>query len=166
MTGAGGHSPDIRLVPVTAQGRAAIAALRVETAQAHFVADNAASLAEADEDPGASPRAIMAGDTLVGFLMYDASDRDDVRLYRFMIDASQQGRGYGRAGLQAFLSEIAALGNATRISICYEPENEAARSLYAKAGFVEEGLDEDGEMIAARDPRKDPAPGRNHVGRP
>ncbi len=143
----------VHLAPVTPANRAAVAALAVDKSQAHFVADNAASLAEADHDRGASPRAIMAGDTLVGFLMYDASDRDDVRLYRFMIDASQQGRGYGRAGLQAFMAEIVALGDVTRISICYEPENEAARSLYAKAGFVEEGLDEDDEMIAALDPR-------------
>lgn len=153
MAGADGLRAMVHLAPVTPANRAAIAALKVEAAQAHFVADNAASLDEADHDRGASPRAIMAGDTLVGFLMYDASDRADVRLYRFMIDASQQGRGYGRAGLQAFMAEVAALGDVSRISICYEPENEAARSLYAKAGFVEEGLDEDDEMIAALDPR-------------
>lgn len=153
MAGADGLRAMVHLAPVTAADRAAVAALSVDKSQTHFVADNAASLDEADHDPGASPRAIMAGETLVGFLMYDASDRTDVRLYRFMIDAAQQGRGYGRAGLQAFLAEVAALGDATRISICYEPENEAARSLYAKAGFVEEGLDEDDEMIAALDPR-------------
>lgn len=153
MSEAQAQRPTVHLEPVTAQTRAAIAALTVDAAQAHFVAGNAASLAEADTDPGASPRAIMDGDTLVGFLMYDASDRSDVRLYRFMIDRSQQGRGYGRAGLQAFLDEIAALGGVSRISICYEPENVAARNLYAKAGFVEEGLDEDDEMIAALDPR-------------
>lgn len=153
MAGADGLRAMVHLAPVAEANRAEIAALKVEPAQAHFVADNAASLDEADHDPGASPRAILAGDLLVGFLMYDASDRDDVRLYRFMIDASQQGRGYGRAGLQAFLVEIAALADVSRISICYEPENEAARSLYAKAGFVEEGLDEDDEMIAALDPR-------------
>jgi diamine N-acetyltransferase len=153
MAGADDYRPTVHLEPVTAQTRAVIAALKVEATQAHFVADNAASLAEADHDPGASPRAIMADDTLVGFLMYDASDRSDVRLYRFMIDAARQGRGYGRAALRAFMAEIAGLGDVSRISICYEPENEAARSLYAKAGFVEEGLDEDGEMIAALDPR-------------
>jgi diamine N-acetyltransferase len=153
MTGTDEYRPTVHLEPVTAQTRAAIAALKVDAAQAHFVADNAASLAEADHDPGASPRAIMADDTLVGFLMYDASDQGDVRLYRLMIDAAQQGRGYGRAGLRAFMAEIAGLGDVSRISICYEPENEAARSLYAKAGFFEEGLDEDGEMIAALDPR-------------
>ncbi|MCD2177982.1 GNAT family N-acetyltransferase [Rhizobium sp. C1] len=153
MAGGEASRPSVRLVPIAARDRAAIEALAVEPAQAHFVADNAASLAEADHDPGASPRAIMARDTFVGFLMYDASDRDDVRLYRFMIDFAQQGRGYGRAALKAFLDEIAALGDVSRISICYEPENEPARSLYAKAGFIEEGLDEDGEMIAALDLR-------------
>ncbi|TIU38612.1 MAG: GNAT family N-acetyltransferase, partial [Mesorhizobium sp.] len=30
----------------------------------------------------------------------------------------------------------------------YEPENEATRRLYAGYGFVEQGLDEDDEMIA------------------
>lgn len=164
MAGADEHRPTVHLVPVTAHNRAAIAALKVDHAQAHFVAGNADSLAEAETDPGASPRAIMAGDTLVGFLMYDASDRNDVRLYRFMIDAAHQGRGYGRAGLEAFLAEIAALGDARRISICYEPENEPARNLYAKAGFIEEGLDEDGEMIAALDPRNALA-GRVDAGR-
>jgi diamine N-acetyltransferase len=154
MTGADVVQPKVHLVPVTADSRSAVAALSVDKGQAHFVAGNAASLAEAEKDPGASPRAIMAGDTLVGFLMYDASDRSDFRLYRFMIDAAQQGRGYGRAGLQAFLDEVVALQDVSRISICYEPENEAARSLYAKAGFVEEGLDEDDEMIAALDPRE------------
>ncbi len=153
MAGAALSLPEVHLSPVAAEDRAAIVALKVDEGQAHFVADNAASLAEADHDPGASPRAIVAADKLVGFLMYDASDRTDVRLYRFMIDAAHQGRGYGRRGLQAFLDEVAALGDVSRISICYEPENEAARSLYAKAGFVEEGLDEDGEMIAALDPR-------------
>jgi diamine N-acetyltransferase len=164
MAGADEHRPTVHLAPAATRNRAAVAALKVDDAQAHFVAGNADSLAEAETDPGASPRMILVGDTLVGFLMYDASDRNDVRLYRFMIDASQQGRGYGRAGLQAFLAEIAALGDVTRISICYEPENEPARSLYAKAGFVEEGLDEDGEMIAALDPRSALA-GRVDTGR-
>lgn len=164
MADASDLRPGVHLAPVTARNRAAIAALRVEKGQAHFVASNAASLAEADEDPDASPRAIMAGEALVGFLMYDASDRSDVRLYRFMIDAKQQGRGYGRAGLQAFLDDVAALGDVTRISICYEPENEPARRLYAQAGFVEEGLDEDGEMIAALAPRNALA-GRVDAGR-
>ena len=149
MTGGAPVTPAVRLAAVTPANRAEVERLGVDPSQAAFVAGNAASLEEADHDPDARPRAIMAGDVLAGFLMYDAADLADVRLYRFMIDSAHQGRGYGRAALSAFLEEVRAIGGVTRISICYDPENDPARLLYRKAGFVEEGLDEDGEMIAA-----------------
>ncbi len=141
----------VRLVPVTPENSAAVAALELGPDQTELVASNAESLEEALTDADARPRAIMAGETLVGFLMY-ASDADEAQIYRFMIDRRHQGRGYGKAALQAVLTEIRALGPARRVAICYEPENEAARRLYAAAGFVEDGLDEDGEMIAHLDP--------------
>ena len=140
---------EVRLAPVDDANRAAIAALVLGEAQAHFVASNADSLAEAAEDPDARPRAVLAGERLVGFLMYDASEREsEARIYRLMIDPAEQGKGYGRAVVQAVLSEIRALGHIREVSICYDPGNEAARHLYRAAGFREEGLDEDGEMIA------------------
>ena len=143
------RSEPVRLAPVRPEDRAALAALRVAPEQASFVATNAASLAEADEDPGACPRAIIAGERLVGFLMYDATETEgEARLYRFMIDRAEQGRGYGRAALGAALREIEALEHVRTVTICYEPANVAARRMYAAAGFEEEGLDEDGEMIA------------------
>lgn len=141
--------PTVRLAPVAPGDRAALEALTVAPEQQHFVATNAASLAEAEEDKGACPRAILADGRIVGFLMYDASGEDgDARLYRFMIDRSEQGKGYGRAALDAALREIAALPGVRDISICYDPSNEAARRMYRDAGFTEDGLDEDGEMIA------------------
>ncbi len=142
----------VRLVPVTPENSVAVAALELAPDQTELVASNAESLEEALTDPDARPRAIMAGETLVGFLMYDAGDADEAQIYRFMIDRRHQGRGYGKAALKAALTEIRALGPARRVAICYEPENEAARRLYAAAGFVEDGLDEDGEMIAHLDP--------------
>lgn len=139
----------VRLAPVDDTNRAAIAAMVLGEAQAHFVASNADSLAEAEEDADARPRAVFAGEQLVGFLMYDASGSEsEARIYRLMIDPGEQGKGYGRAVVQAALSEIRALGHVREVSICYDPGNEAARRLYRAAGFQEEGLDEDGEMIA------------------
>ncbi|WP_352462996.1 GNAT family N-acetyltransferase [Mesorhizobium sp. M0062] len=91
----------------------------------------------------------MAGDRIVGFLMYEApQDDDEARIYRFMIDRVHQGQGYGKAALREVLDEIMRLGHISHVLICYEPGNEAARRLYRAAGFVEEGPDEDGEMIA------------------
>lgn len=154
MSKAVSDTSEIRLAAVTAELRSRIAALELAPGQENLVADNASSLEEADEDEDARPRAVFAGDDLVGFLMYDAtSDGDNALIYRFMIDRAFQGRGYGKAALQLVLVEIRALDHIRRISICYEPENEGARQLYAKAGFVEDGLDEDGEMIAHLDLR-------------
>ncbi|MES0071350.1 GNAT family N-acetyltransferase [Mesorhizobium sp. M0058] len=140
---------DVRLVSVTAANRALVAALELAADQMDFVASNAESLDEAESDGDARPRVVMAGDRVVGFLMYEApQDDDEARIYRFMIDRVHQGQGYGKAALREVLDEIMRLGHISHVSICYEPGNEAARRLYRAAGFVEEGPDEDGEMIA------------------
>ncbi|ESX25866.1 MULTISPECIES: GNAT family N-acetyltransferase [unclassified Mesorhizobium] len=142
-------SADIRLVSVTGANRALVAALELAADQMDFVASNAESLDEAESDGDARPRVVMAGDRVVGFLMYEApQDDDEARIYRFMIDRVHQGQGYGKAALREVLDEIMRLGHISHVSICYEPGNEAARRLYRAAGFVEEGPDEDGEMIA------------------
>lgn len=140
-------SADIRLVSVTGANRALVAALELAPDQMDFVASNAESLDEAETDRDAQPRVVMAGERVLGFLMYEADD-DEARIYRFMIDRAHQGRGYGKAALREVLDEIIGLGHIRHVSICYEPGNEAARHLYRAAGFVEKGLDEDGEMIA------------------
>ncbi|ESY17274.1 GNAT family N-acetyltransferase [Mesorhizobium sp. LNJC394B00] len=142
-------SADIRLVSVTGANRALVAALELAADQMDFVASNAESLDEAESDGDARPRVVMAGDRVIGFLMYEApQDDDEARIYRFMIDRVHQGQGYGKAALREVLDEIMRLGHISHVSICYEPGNEAARRLYRAAGFVEEGPDEDGEMIA------------------
>ena len=142
-------SADIRLVSVTGANRPLVAALEVAPDQMDFVAGNAESLDEAETDADARPRVVMVGDRVVGFLMYEApADDDEARIYRFMIDRAHQGQGYGKAALREVLDEIMRLGHIGHVSICYEPGNDAARRLYRAAGFVEEGLDEDGEMIA------------------
>jgi diamine N-acetyltransferase len=139
----------IRVAPLTETNRALVTALQLAPEQMDFVASNADSLREAASDEDARPRVVLAGDRVVGFLMYEApGDDDEARIYRFMIDRASQGRGYGKAALREVLVEIRSLGHIRHVSICYEPQNEAARQLYRTAGFVEQGLDEDGEMIA------------------
>ena len=139
----------VTLEPIGKANRPAILALELLPEQQGFVASNAESLAEARHDDEAIARAVVAGGRVVGFLMYSAPNGDDEAIiYRFMIDRREQGKGLGRAAVAKALEEIDLLGHIRRVSICYEPENEAARRLYAGFGFVEQGLDEDGEMIA------------------
>jgi diamine N-acetyltransferase len=143
---------DVTLRAVTADNRQAVARLELEPGQDDLVASNAESLAEARHDPDARPRAVYAGERLVGFLMYDVTEADDAgceaSIYRFMIDRRHQGEGYGRAALAKALDEIRAIGEVKKVSIRYLPENPVAKPFYASFGFVEVGLDEDGEMLA------------------
>lgn len=146
---AGVGDPSVALEPVGKGNRAAILALELLPEQRGFVASNAESLAEARHDREAIARAVVADGRVVGFLMYSAPEHEDEAIiYRFMIDRREQGRGFGRAAVARVLEEIAGLCRIRRVSICYEPENAAARRLVASLGFVDKGLDEDGEMIA------------------
>ena len=57
-----------------------------------------------------------------------------------MIDKRYQGRGYGRKAMQLALDYMRTFpcGEAENIWLSYEPENEAAKKLYASFGFIEQ----------------------------
>ena len=76
---------------------------------------------------------------------------DGVREFSIYVAREGRGRGFGRAALSRLFVEISALPEIETIEICYMPDNDGARRLYASAGFVEEGIDEDGEIIARLD---------------
>jgi diamine N-acetyltransferase len=125
--------------------------LKVSEQQKDSIAPNLYSIAEAQFLPGLVTKAIYSYDTLVGFVMYGLdSDDHNYWIYRFMIDELYQGRGFGQQGMQLVIEDIAARADRTEvIRIGYKPTNESARRLYAKVGFVETGIAEWGEMIAA-----------------
>jgi diamine N-acetyltransferase len=143
---------NVELRDVTAKNRQAVIDLELDPEQQELVASNAESLKDARSDRGARPRAVYAGERVVGFLMYDPGEPDDdpreALIYRFMIDRRHQGEGYGRAAINKALDEIRAIGGVRKIFISYMPENPVAKPFYASFGFVEVGTDEDGEMIA------------------
>jgi diamine N-acetyltransferase len=57
-------------------------------------------------------------------------------------------RGLGRAAIHALLDLFRVEPSIETVWISYVPKNEAARRLYAQLGFVETGLDDNGEMQA------------------
>ena len=102
----------VRLEPVSELNTKDVLALELGSDQEDFLADNASSLEEAAENEDAQPRAILVGNRVIGFLMYDANDDEtEAMLYRFMIDRREQGRGYGRMALAVMLDEIRARGH-------------------------------------------------------
>lgn len=126
--------------------REAVVALEVGDDQDDFVATNAESLEEADENPACVPLGVFSGsepvviDDLVGFAMY-ALDGDDGNwwIYRLMIDKRFQKRGFGRAALRAVVERMSAIPGCDAVYLGVYPENTAAANLYRQEGFRETG---------------------------
>jgi diamine N-acetyltransferase len=101
----------LTLRPIDATNRAAVEDLRVTAAQRRFVDGVAESLAEAEAyTPQPWLRAIYTGRTPVGFVML--ADNDPTcqwrhYLWRVLIDARFQGRGFGRAGMDLVAAHVA-----------------------------------------------------------
>lgn len=143
-----------------------VLALRVREDQKEFVASNEYSLVDAylalSSGGTALPFGLYEGDEPVGFVMFGYGALDDPEepavaqgnycLWRFMIDQKHQGKGLGRRALVACLDYLAGkpLGPAEYCWLSYEPENQAARSLYHKLGFVENGQMCGEEIVAVR----------------
>lgn len=152
----------VALAPVTHANWQAVIALRVADAQAANLASNLYSLAEAYVQPDCRPRAIVAGHTVVGFVMYEYLAADNAyNIPRFMIDRLWQGHGYGRAGLACVLAECEAERPEAAVLISLLPDNHAARRLYLGLGFVDTGRRVHGENVMRRPPSIASAGGRD-----
>ncbi|KGM31526.1 hypothetical protein P409_26685 [Inquilinus limosus MP06] len=138
---------------VTVQDRAVFGSLRVAPGQAGFVAANADSIAEADDSPWCVPLGVCdaAHGGPVGFVMHALDPQDGHRwIYRLMIDARYQGRGFGRSALRATLGILDRLPRGERVLLGVVPGNTAARRLYASEGFVETGETLGDELVLQR----------------
>ena len=155
----------IHLKPVDSHNLWALMRLRVAPEQEDFVARNIESIAEAyvtDHDGKvALPFGIYADEIPVGFVMfvYGELDEDDPAIAagnycirRFMIAAEHQGKGYAKEALQAALDYLRTkpCGDGAYCWLSYEPENTAARTLYHRFGFEENGEQSGDEIVAVR----------------
>ncbi len=129
--------------------------LKVAEAQQGFVASNTDSLVDAyatiQSGYTAYPFGLYEEGVPVGFAMlgYDTTEDDDEPpiargnycLWRFMIDEKHQGKGLGKKAMEAVLNHVRSFpyGPAAYCWLSYEPDNIAARALYAKYGFLENG---------------------------
>lgn len=144
----------ISLRRVTLENLDDIVELRLLDHQVDYLASNSYSIAEAGLNPALRTHAIYGDDRAIGFVLYCTPEVDDnepgiYNIWRLMVDASVQGRGYGRQALELVLHEICSDPAARTIHICYKPDNGAAKRFYASLGFEEVGIEpETGEMDA------------------
>lgn len=144
--------------PVTKYNWQELIDLKVREDQQHFVAPNVYSIAEAqfeaDDEQGhwvSYPFGIYDGETPVGFFMYGLNfDLPKMQAYvvRLMVDEKYQGKGYGKFGIEKMIEIFRAEECVKVAGICYEPDNDVVRKLYAKYGFEETGELLEGEVLA------------------
>jgi diamine N-acetyltransferase len=139
----------ISLREITAESVRTICRLSVADNQAHFVASNAVSIAEAHFTPTAWFRAVYADETPVGFVMLDERPEwDYVYIWRLMIDQRYQKLGFGRRVLQMVEERARGGVGATRLELSCVQEPGGPQPFYESLGFRFEGnFESDGEAI-------------------
>lgn len=125
-----------------------ILALSVRDDQRELVCSNAESIAQAYAQRECIPLAVYAGDSPVGFLMYCLDwDENEYWLYRLMIDARYQGRGYGRQALEQVLERVRRNRARHRIFLGVDRAGVASLALYQSMGFRFDGREYGKERI-------------------
>lgn len=141
--------PTIRVVPVSAEWRAALLQLRVTPPQRDFVSDIEASLLDAENCPGSAPMAILRDDEPVGYYRIEASaqsiadrdfDRPALGLRSFFIDHRWQGQGLALQALQALIADLVVrYPEAQLLVLLVNCRNPTALRMYLRAHFVDTG---------------------------
>jgi diamine N-acetyltransferase len=148
----------LTLREITAANRRAVEALAVTREQQDYVAGVAESLVEAAETPGACPwyRALYVAGSPVGFVMLSDNippERTEYLgpyfLWRLLVDARHQGRGYGRAALDLVVDYVRTRPNAETLFTSVVPGERSPVEFYVKYGFVPTGEVFDGEPVLA-----------------
>lgn len=116
--------------------------------QIYMVAPNAISLAQALVNPNAWYRAIYTGRTLVGFIMLsDNAEEPEYFLWRFMVAAPYQGRGYGAAAIQLLVDYVRTRPGARELLVSCGEGAGSPRGFYERQGFVSTGEVIDDELV-------------------
>ncbi len=136
----------VELREITQASLRAVLDLAVEPEQEQYVAPNARSIAEAHFEPRAWFRAIYADDDPVGFVMAFRDPPKDFWVWRFMIDAGHQGKGYGRRALELLVDEAREDG-VKEMKLSYHPGEHSPRAFYTRFGFVDTGGVEEEEIV-------------------
>lgn len=142
----------VELAPITDTNLATVFDLEVRPDQQHFVAPNPWSLAQAlVRGDAAWPRAIVADGRVVGFVMLEidpaAGNGQHFYLWRLMVGADEQRKGFGRATLELVCDEVRRQGGEALFTAWVEGDG-GPQPFYERFGFRATGEVDDGEIVA------------------
>lgn len=140
----------VTLRPITRDNLWAVVDLKLHPGQENLIEDNVASIANAYVEPTFVPLAVYAGDDLVGFAMYGQHPTTGAWwVIRIMIDRDHQGKGLGRAAMEALIETMAERVGCEEVVSSTLPSNAAMAGLFASLGFRPTGEIEDGEPLVS-----------------
>ena len=134
----------VSLREITSKNLEAVLSLDVTEAQKQvYPRSNAYSIAEGHYPPDDDPvwmRAIFAGETPVGFIMTsEAPDQGEYFLWRLMVGAEFQHRGYGARAVELLLERIGNSPNPKTLTTSHLQGDAQAGRFYEKLGFTYTG---------------------------
>lgn len=146
------------LRPITEENFMDAFHLRLAPGQEQFVSHPIRSLAQAYVYRNqCQPFGIYVTGKMVGYIMviydYNVPEYD---IWHMMIDASEQGRGYGSEALDRIIAYIRTkpFGDSDRIALTCNKNNTSARKLYERKGFSATGVEDEDEIELAMDVRQ------------
>ncbi|MGW5849926.1 GNAT family N-acetyltransferase [Streptomyces sp. NPDC055254] len=140
----------IRLAGVTDDNWRAVADIAPQDDQRRFVAALAARYLLLSWRGGDwNSLAVMADDAVVGHVMWAYDDDGRHWIGGMVVDASEQGKGVGRAAVRALARWLSERPDCREVCLSYHPDNTSAARLYESIGFTPTGESEDDEVVAA-----------------
>lgn len=146
----------VTLTPVTSDNWREVAAVRATETQLDWVADVTFYLCLSAYGDVWRSCAVLDDEVVVGHVMWGVDPENDSHWFGgLVIDRERQGRGLGRATVEAILAlweqEPALSGTPyTQAALSVSPDNTAARALYASLGFAETGEMDEDELVMRR----------------
>ena len=132
----------ITLKEITRDNIDEVLELKVSENQTAYVSSNGDSIAQAYVYPKtAYPFAVYEDSTIVGFIMMGYYEvKAYYTLWKFMIDARYQNRGYGRKALELGIRYLKDRFDVSEVYTGVVPGNTVAKGLYESVGFKDTGL--------------------------
>ncbi len=149
----------VEVRPLTYEALMPLIKLDVRPDQSDMVAPNAITMAQSIFEHGSEIFGIFDGDKPVGLLaiidlthpeadLDPGDDPDTIYVWRLMVDAAHQRKGFGTAGLDHAMAIARDRGRA-RLAISAVPDDGSAIPVYEKYGFQRTGRIVEGEVELA-----------------
>lgn len=148
--------PKLTLKKITKLNLMSILQLNVKPEQRNLVASNAKSIAEAHFNKDAWFRAIYADNKPIGFVMIsdtllkyksNPNHRPSYYLWRCMIDAKFQGKGYGKEAMKLVINRVKNRPKAKELLLSHSKSDGNAGEFYKKCGFEYTGREIVDELL-------------------